>query len=143
MDSTIEDLAKIMSPSTEFSASPKLLLQKVWWDIHYNFARRGRENDRIMTKTTFKVKKDSEGHEFIEPAFNEFTKNHRGELDDTNIYPRCYANDTPSCPVKSFKLYVTKLHPLCDALWQKPRPLTKFLPSDHVWYADMHWALTL
>ena len=38
----------------------------------------------------------------------------------------------PLCPVKSFQKYISKLHPSCDALWQ--RPLETFNENDSVWY---------
>jgi hypothetical protein len=36
------------------------------------------------------------------------------------------------CPVLSYKIYMAKLHPDLDALWQ--RPLESFEPDDSVWY---------
>jgi hypothetical protein len=29
--------------------------------------------------------------------------------------------DHPYCPVKSFEMYISKLHPLCISLWQRPK----------------------
>jgi len=36
------------------------------------------------------------------------------------------------CPVQSFAKYISKLHPSCDRLWQKPRD--DFDDSDKTWY---------
>ena len=110
------------------------LQQKVWWDLHFNFARRGRENDRHMTKETFKINTDSFGKEYIELTHNEFTKNHRGD-DSDEIHPRCYANDSPMCPVTSFTKYISKLNVKNDCLWQRPK--RKYTESTPEWYANV------
>ena len=36
------------------------------------------------------------------------------------------------CPVRSYKLYLSKLNSLCDALWQRPK--ANFSPHAAVWY---------
>ena len=36
------------------------------------------------------------------------------------------------CPVRSFEKYVEKLHPKCDALWQRPKEFLN--SSDSEWY---------
>ena len=115
---TGEDLLKLKQDNAFDTTSPTQLQEKVWWDIHYNFARRGRENDRQMKKDTFIISQDASGLKFIEMSFNEFTKNHRGDTSD--VHPRCYANHTKTCPVESFQNYLAQLHPEIDCLWQRP-----------------------
>jgi len=41
---------------------------------------------------------------------------------------------SPYCPVKSFEMYISKLHPLCTSLWQRPKEL--FSDDDTVWYCN-------
>ena len=70
--------------------TPYGLLNKVWFCIMLNFVRRGRENQREMTKGTFAVRADDSGHEYVYQAVGELDKNHRG--DDSDATPaRMYA----------------------------------------------------
>lgn len=39
------------------------------------------------------------------------------------------------CPVLSFEKYISKLHPSCDKLWQRPRD--DFDESDATWYCNV------
>ena len=41
---------------------------------------------------------------------------------------------SPYCPVKSFEMYISKLHPLCTSLWQRPKE--SFSDDDTVWYCN-------
>ena len=41
----------------------------------------------------------------------------------------------PRCPVASFRKYPSKLHPKCDALWQRPRE--DFLEEEPSWFCNM------
>lgn len=41
---------------------------------------------------------------------------------------------SPYCPVKSFEMYIIKLHPLCTSLWQRPKE--SFSDHDRVWYCN-------
>ena len=53
--------------------------------------------------------------------------------DDTIGEGRMYAcPESQLCPVRSFKKYLTKLHPKLDALWQRPREF--YDDDDSVWY---------
>ena len=87
------------------------------FDIRFYFARRGAENMHSMTKETFVLRIDSNtNQEFIAKAQDELVKNHRaGDKESySGIMP---ANvDSALCPVKSFKLYYSKLHPDCNSL---------------------------
>ena len=38
------------------------------------------------------------------------------------------------CPVKAFELYLSKLNPSLDSLWQRPKAFDNFNESDSVWY---------
>ncbi|XP_071109478.1 uncharacterized protein [Haliotis cracherodii] len=104
------------------------------FDLTLGFGRRGVENQRELTRNSFRVEVDDVGCEFITSTHSELTKNNRGDLRDSNEpKPRIYATGTPSCPVASFKQYVSKLHPENTALFQRPRKLTNTSPDTH-WY---------
>lgn len=45
-----------------------------------------------------------------------------------------YAQGGIMCPVNSFKLYCSKLHPASEDLWQRPRE--SFCSNDHIWYCN-------
>ena len=101
---------------------PAGLLHRVWFDIHYNFARRGCENDVHLTKDSFVFNIDENGEEYVEMNYNEATKNHPGCINDNDTSkPRMYSNNTETCPVAFFKKYMSKLNPDLDRLWQRPR----------------------
>lgn len=74
-----DDLQKLYNPENiAFSINtPCGLQKKVWFDLSYYLCRRGRENQREMTKTTFAVDKDSQGVEFVYQNIDEADKNHR------------------------------------------------------------------
>lgn len=57
--------------------TPTGLQMKVWFDLMFFLCRRGRENLRNMTKSTYKVDEDSSGREFVYQAIDEADKNHR------------------------------------------------------------------
>ena len=83
------------------------------------FIRRGRENQRLMTKDTFKVDDDASGNRFIYQVNGESDKNHNigdGSFSTTGE-GRIYATGDDKCPVASFELYLSKLNPSLSALW--------------------------
>ena len=41
-----------------------------------------------------------------------------------------------SFPVKAFELYLSKLNPSLDSLWQRPKAFDNFNESDSVWYCN-------
>ena len=98
--------------------------------------RRGRENLRQMTKSTFEIKVDAAGKRFVTQTLDEMDKNHRENCDRNATIGegRMYENHlSDSCPVKSFEKYISKLHPDLEALWQRPRegPLRA---DESIWY---------
>ncbi|XP_048771872.2 uncharacterized protein LOC125677743 [Ostrea edulis] len=120
-----------LSPTT-----PCGLLNKVQFDIRLYFFRRGCEHMHTMTKQTFVVKRDPKsGQKFVTKCMDEMTKNHR-ENDKENITPIMpEITDSAYCPVSSYELYISKLNPDLDRLWQ--RPLSTFSENDDVWYAKV------
>ena len=100
------------------SRSPEHLQRKVQFDLRFYFCRKGCENMEKMLKTDFEFKYSTEHEEwFVIKIRDELTKNHR-DLENivSGIMPE---NKTdPLCPVKSFREYLSHLHPDNKYMWQ-------------------------
>ena len=96
------------------------LMRKVQFDLRFYFGRRGCENMDKMLKTDFDIQLNSKMNEyFVIKIRDELTKNHR-QLENivSGIMPE---NPTdPLCPVKSFRSYLSQLHPDNKFMWQYP-----------------------
>ena len=111
--------------------TPTGLFNKVQYDVRYYFARRGAENMHTMLKSSFVTHTNPEtGLRFITKR-DELTKNHRGN-DPTAYSGFIPETGTDDCPFKSFKKYVSKLHPEQERLWCKSR--SSFKEDDDTWY---------
>ena len=104
----------------------EVLLHKIFFDIIYYTGRRGKEGLRNLRKGSFQLKVSPDGVEYIEMTFNEKTKKNQGNSNsaslnalhnDRNIIS---AQDGDLCPVKSYKTYVSLLHPDVEAFFQYP-----------------------
>ncbi|CAC5399003.1 unnamed protein product [Mytilus coruscus] len=88
-----------------------------------------------MTKDTFIVKIDPKTKtKYVTKEMDELTKNHRfnDKENVTAIMPE--QPDSPSCPVAAFQKYISKLHPKCNRLLQ--RPLGSFYEDSATWYCN-------
>jgi hypothetical protein len=125
------DMARFYESGVLCNNNPVALQRKVFLEISFHFGRRGREGWRGMTRESFCIKKDAEGREYLTMSYNEHDKNH---ADAENKIQCMYANpESDLCPLKSYKLYLEKLNPHCNAFLQRP------LPNYHgrqVWYAN-------
>ena len=113
------------------------LQDKVWFDLCLQLCRRGRENLRTMTKSTFAVGVDATGREFVDMAVDEADKNHSSSDSpfDTPGEGALYAvPGHPLCPVATFKKYTSLLNPVENALWQRPK--LHVTENDSVWYCN-------
>ncbi|XP_069105383.1 uncharacterized protein [Argopecten irradians] len=65
-------------------------------------------------------------------SIDELSKNHREN--DKEITSGLMPESPGSlyCPVASFEKYITKLHPDCDRLWQRPRE--SFSDDETTWF---------
>ena len=111
--------------------TPRGQQQKCLFDIMFFLARRGRENLREQTKYSFTIAVDSQNRRYVYQAFDELDKNHRDNDDafDSITDGRMYEK-----PVKSTELYLSKLHPELEFLWQR----TKDFPSEtDSWYCKV------
>ena len=117
------DIDVLRGPNEAFDLDePSGLQRKVWFDIHFNFARRGNQNDRGLTKNSFVLRKDAEGFEYLSMAYQEATTNHPGGVKQKiNPETSMYGNGTHFCPLAAFLKYTSKLHPDCESLWQRPK----------------------
>lgn len=88
-----------------------------------------------MTKTFFHVVED-QGEKYVVKR-DELQKNH-GAFDREAFSGFMPENkDWDMCPVRSFELYLAKLHPDSDKLWQRP---SNDLPADPdaPWYVKLY-----
>ena len=127
------DLKKLYSSGVLTPATPIGLQRLVFFSLQYFFCRRGREGNRDLKKDSFVVERDDVGAEYIGMSHNEHQKNHPGNLnEDYNTRKRLYAVGGPMCPVRAFKTYITKLHPACECLYQRPTRVERY--TDRQWY---------
>ena len=71
-------------------------------------------------KNTFVVKFDPEtNRKYVTKNIDELTKNHRADDKEKMTAMMPEQPDSPCCPVRSFKQYLSKLHPICNNLCQQ------------------------
>ena len=120
---------------------PKTLQNKVQFDIWYYFCRRGGENIHSMTKDTLELNFDVDSKiAYLKKKRDEQTKNHK-EFDSeviTGFMPQILDPNTgcphKMCPLRNYELYIYKLHPDINNLWQhalKEKPTDESAP----WYS--------
>ena len=66
----------------------------------------------------------------------EAMKNHKQNDQEPIKAHMSEVRDSKYCPVKSFMMYVTKLHPKINAFWQQLKELKKIQDSD-IWYKPL------
>ena len=108
-----EDLQKLYNGEVFALDKPATLQNRVFFNIMLHLCRRGRENLRQLKTYSFVIKKLPDGVEYVTQVMDELTKNHR-ENDEAEDGGMMLANGTENCPVKSFKLYVSKLNEKLD-----------------------------
>ena len=117
---TLVDVKKLYSSGVFDIDNPASLQRKVFFELELYFCRRAMENLRTLTKRSFAVKTDEYGTEYVELDIEEFEKNH-GAFDDDYEGGVMMAKNRTTCPVASFKKYLSKLNPSIDTLFQRPR----------------------
>lgn len=129
-----EDIKKCFDTGVFGDDSPLSLLRVNWFNISLFFCRRGRENQRRLTKNSFVFKTDANQVEFVEMAEQEKTKNHPGGLSDKadEADPKMFSTDENNCPVEYLKKLIKVLNPGEEALFQRPK--RKFCFSDEIWF---------
>ena len=89
---------------------------------------------RDLRRESFILCRDENGHQYVTLAYHELEKNHQGvNRKESDRDPRMYEQlNDPNCPVASFKKYVAKLNPGCDAFFQRP----KTTANSDIWYVN-------
>ena len=112
--------------------TPSGLQRKVFFDLSIHMCRRGMENIEKQTQSTFSIVQVSEGVEYITQHLS-VIENHSENRSGTTEEGRIYSQPgNEMCPVKCYKLYLSKLNPTLDRLWQKPLE-----NSSNKWYAKV------
>ena len=115
---------------------PSQLLRTAWFYLTLYFGKRGRENQRKLTKETLVLKTTPQGRCFYELRRDVLvsTKNHQGgpnystDESDGKIFE---VHNSSRCPVKTIENFVNCLNPKLDCLFQRPRELSgKFKPEN-------------
>lgn len=130
------DFTKMYSSGTLSNNTPKSLLRKVFVELCLHFGRRGREGLRELKKDSIVFKFDDQGREYATLKYHEMEKNHQGvDMKESNKIPLMYSQpDDEQCPVYSLKLYLAKLNPKCNDLFQNPR--SKWTETSDIWYEN-------
>lgn len=105
----------------------EILQHKVFVDLVYYMARRGKEGLRQLQKNWFEIKTDDQGTEYVEIVVNETTKKNQGDnlsaqatwIHDENNLMFAQPGDI-RCPVESFKQYNQLLNPKIQDFFQRP-----------------------
>ena len=127
----VHDMDKMYSSGVLSTSNPVALQRKVFVEIGLHCGRRGREGWRELQRDSFVQKIDSDGRKYFTLCYHEFDKNHRlNEVKDQRIYE---VPESPLCPFASMELYLSKLHPLQKALFQRPEPRYE---GKQVWYQN-------
>ena len=91
-------------------------------------AKRRSKGLHALNKNSFEILTNNNGREYLQLKYNESTKKSDGtdnsELHENNIL--LSQPGSRQCPVKLFKLYVSKLTKI-DSLFQQPNPYYKRL----------------
>ena len=125
------DLVKLGVYFQNWNNNPQVLVESVWYCFCFFFGRRGREGWAQMTKDTFFLKNDTEGHRYVTSNTTEVTKNHQGghkqhqiDYSDQRMY---------GSAVEIFEFYLTKLNSKNERLFQIP---LKSFPCDGILYRN-------
>lgn len=90
---------------------------------------------RGLSTRSFVFEQDGDGKEYVTMSHVEATKNHPGGIAHVESYEkmgRMYKTNSPTDGYTSLKLYLSKINPGCEALFQYPK--RKWSPTDSVWY---------
>ena len=113
-------------------AEPKGLQRKAFMACMLQFANRGMENLRNMRKSDLILHNENSESEYF-TLIDKSTKNHGSDTRKSQGGEMHACSDGHgTCPVKTIKEYLSKLHPECPFLWQRPKQ--KPIPGRKEWY---------
>lgn len=133
----LEDLEKLKNGDIFSLTQPLSLLRNVWFHISLFWCRRGFEGQRSLKKSSFAFGEDAKGDHFVTMSHDEMTKNHPGGVSDVESYEknaRMYKTNSPSDGYSALEIFLSKLNPECEALFQYPK--RNWRPSDKIWYEN-------
>ena len=133
----LDDLRKLKNSDAINLTCPLGLLRNVWFHTTLYWCRRGVEGQRSLTKRSFVFEEDGNGQRFATMTHDEVTKNHPGGISDSESFEklaRMYETDHSNDGYQALKLYLAKLNPLCESLFQYPKRQWK--PADRVWFEN-------
>ena len=133
------DIYKLNKHFSRWELSNSALMDKVFFDIMYGFARCGREGLRALTQDSFVLGYLPDGREYFQLAHHEITKKQQGDepKNRDNNTERNIIVQQPGehmCPVLTFKFYLSKRHPKQNAFFQRPVSAMIFCPDNDVWF---------
>ena len=117
-----KDIEQLKATNIIGTDNPLALQRLVWLGVALHYARRGRENYRSMTKSTFVINTGSDGRRFMEMAYCEKTKNHQADKASNSYKPQGRIYEQPGdnyCILSAYELYLSLLN-VDDCLWQRP-----------------------
>ncbi|XP_033641142.1 probable fumarate hydratase, mitochondrial isoform X1 [Asterias rubens] len=127
------DMDRILASDDLDTSTPTGLQNKVFIDIMMNFCNQGREHMREMKPSDFIISRDEDGVRYVTKREHNVTRNNQ---ENDNEMSSGFMDEFPgsnTCPVSSFEMYLSKLHPKCpDTLWQRPLPVR---PESGPWYS--------
>lgn len=132
-----EDLQKLKTSGVFDCSNPLGLLRNVWFSTVLFWCCRGREGQRSLTKESFVFAQDPTGEEYATMTHSEASKNHPGGIKDSESFQhmgRMYQTNEENDGYSALKLYISKLNPACEALFQYPK--RNFKPADKTWYEN-------
>ncbi|XP_053376937.1 uncharacterized protein LOC128547781 [Mercenaria mercenaria] len=135
-----EDHIKLYESGVFSEHKPETLQNKVMYEIIAQFGRRGREGLQTLKKELFVIKKDVKDRRYLTMAYNEADKTHHGlDSREKSKEPRMYETGDDFCPLKSplksFEKYLSKLHPQCERLFQRPQRVFAG-PESETWFEN-------
>lgn len=137
----IQHLFETGQLGTHDTTDPATLLRTAWFYLTLYFGKRGRENQRKLTKNMLILRTTPQGRRYYELNSSLSSKNHQGGLNDNTDESdgkMFEVKDSARCPVKTIEKYIQHLNPELEALFQRSREAcAKFQPNiDPVWYCN-------
>lgn len=136
----VKDLKALKSSPVLRLTNPLSLLRNVWFHVVLYWCRRGREGQRNLKPSSFAFQTDEDGKQYVTMTCDESTKNHPGGIHDkpsNEKDARMYETENETDGYRAMKLYLAKLNPKCEALFQMPRRDWKKINfNDDCWYEN-------
>jgi len=131
-----EDLQKLYNSGVFCVDTPVTLQNKVFFELMLDFySQFERQNFSHIKKNDFDLRVDSSGRKYVCRAGDGQRVNKIHDVVDSHgqkLQGVMVETGGPQCPVTSLTLYISRLNPLNDSLFQRPRK--NFSMSDKVWY---------